>query len=60
MKENITIVKPMDGDIARCKCCHMKNDVRDIEFHGHSLTDVVSLCVNCRRKLVEKLKECDP
>lgn len=59
MKENITIVKPMDGDVTRCKCCHTKNDVRDIEFHGYNLTDVVSLCINCRRELAEKLKECE-
>ena len=55
-KENITISNPMDGDVTRCKCCHTKNDVRDIEFHGYNLTDVVSLCAKCRKELAEKLK----
>ena len=59
MNDRITIVEPQDGEVTRCKCCHTKNVVREIEFHGHTLTDVVSLCIDCRKELAKKLMECD-
>ena len=42
-----------------CRCCESKDNVMEILFKSGNSGTLVSLCKECRKKLVELIKQAD-
>ena len=51
----IMINDPIFGK--ECSCCFTRKDVKEITFHDGGHGTIVRLCSNCRKELMNKLKD---